>query len=68
MAITIANQNLEVSAVASVVVTTTVQDPNVGDYVRDIRIMDADGNIAVQLRIRSSTSDALKMTAPVQLY
>ena len=38
MTINVTFQGIEVTDVGDVVVTPTVQDPDVGDYVRDIRI------------------------------
>lgn len=68
--------NLEVTGVGDVIVTDIQQDPDVGDYVRDIRIFEVTGSgvstllstLIVQIRIRAPTRAALDLTAPPQQY
>jgi hypothetical protein len=74
-AIRIATQSLEIEGVGDVVITDAVQDPQVGDYVRDIRIYnastastDAVAQLLVQLRLRATTRDALDIAAPIQRF
>jgi hypothetical protein len=62
------SHTLEVTGVDMLVTTQIEQDPNNGDYVRDVRVLDGDGNIVVQVRCRSLTRDKLNLTAPIQLF
>jgi hypothetical protein len=70
MAISITQQNIEIAGVGDVVVTTIEQDPDAGDYVRDIRVFGqpaSEGGSApllIQLRIRSVSRDALQIISP----
>jgi hypothetical protein len=66
--------NLEIADVGDVVVTTTEQDPELGDYVRDIRIFGVPATsggsapLLVQLRIRSASRANLDLSAPAQEF
>ena len=62
------SHTLEVTGVDMLVTTQIEQDPISGDYVRDVRVLDGDGNIVVQVRCRSLTKDKLNLTAPIQLF
>jgi hypothetical protein len=68
--IRISSQSVEVTDVADVVVTTIEQDPDAGDYVRDIRIFGAavsEGGsqpLLLQVRIRASARDPLQIISP----
>jgi predicted DNA-binding ArsR family transcriptional regulator len=68
MAITFQTSYLEVSEVTDIVVTPTQQDEEVGDYRRDIRIMDETGKIVLQLRVRSIIRDQIDISAPAQEF
>lgn len=63
--------NLEITDVSSIVITPVTQDPLAGDWVRDIRIMGAEGTgeaMVVQLRLRSPTKDPIEIEAPAQEF
>lgn len=72
--ITLSQLNLELSEVGSVVITDTALDDELGDYVRDIRIMgiaEEEGSNApmlVQVRVRSATAEAIVIHAPEQEF
>ena len=68
-AITTTQQNIQITDVTDVVVSTIEQDTISGDYVRTIQIWGtpepAGNNVLVlQLRLRSTDSVALKVVSP----
>ena len=65
--------NLELTDVVDVVLTEIVQDPLVGDWVRDVRIMGTpavgtESVMIAQLRLRSPNRAPLVVTAPAQEF
>lgn len=62
--IEVQSQSLEVADIGDLVITNIVQDEVVGDYVRDIRVLNQSGGLAVQLRLRSTTKDPLLVSGP----
>ncbi len=68
----ITQQSLEVSPVTGVVITTTEQDTEAGDYVREIRIsgeaVDSNVPIVVIVRLHGLTEADLLITAPEQEF
>jgi hypothetical protein len=68
MAITVQIHFLEIDTVGDVVVTNTMQSEDTGDYTRDIRVMDEDGRVVCQLRLRSILRENINITAPEQTF
>ena len=71
MAISIGQIIFEVTAVTDVIVTDPAQDPDVGDWVRDIRVFsgaDTEKIMVLQVTIRSTGKQELELTAPTQQF
>jgi hypothetical protein len=76
MAITITTlaQTVQLDDIGDIVVTTTEQDPDVGDYVREMRIFGeplTEGGTApliYTLRLRATMRQKLDITAPASNF
>jgi hypothetical protein len=71
--VTIEAINLMFTDIAEVVVTTVQQDPDVGDYVRDIRIFGSafigDEKVMIaQIKLRAVDADKIDLIAPQQRF
>ena len=63
---------LECNPVGQIVVTPIVQDPNIGDYVRDLRIFSlpagsADPELLLQVRLHALTIKQLEIMTPAHV-
>jgi hypothetical protein len=60
-------QKIELAGVGDIVVTPVEQDPDVGDFVREIRFYETTAGAGLEifvLRLRSANRDTLQITSP----
>lgn len=62
--IKIIRQDLEVSPVTSVAVTSIAVDSEQGDFYREIRLFDANSGQVVTIRLRGANEDAIHIPVP----
>jgi hypothetical protein len=66
--------NVEVNNVGDVVVTEAQQDPDTGDWIREIRIFGEEESVGavrphlLTIRVKGETEAAIKMDAPAQVF
>lgn len=62
--VSIIRQDLEVSPVTSIVVTSITRDDDQGDYYRELRFFDANSGQVITVRVRGATADAIHVPVP----
>lgn len=68
MAITSKSQTVQVDGVEDIPVTEAVQDPETGDWVREIRILVEDDQMVYVLRVASDMRSKINIVAPVKEF